>query len=327
MHTRTPAHPLFLLFPLTPPLIPPHGSDVLAPELERAAAAVAAETERLKKAEEAATAAAAASSVVAAPAESKDDAENKDGGCCGGHDHDHDHHTGGAEEDTVWWPKGSGAPDAAVKFTDVTKFAYDQSAKFVSVYIDLPTLAGKEGGEGLLSEDASVTLKLGGSRKRFDLHVQSPVKGNHYMVVPNLCQPVVRERCKVTVKADRLVIKLRKEVDGIEWSALDDLADVKKVEREKRMRGGLKDASTQELLADMYVEVWKLKKRRGNLGRRIPPSALFRVMCAVCGVRCAVCCALCCRAHTYEARGASKRESTNRTRLVDEEEYARRILH
>ena len=294
--------------PADPTLIPPHGSDVLAPELERATAAVAAETERLKKAEEAATAAAAASSEVAAPAESKDDAENKDGGCGEGHDHDH---TVGAEEDTVWWPKGSGAPDAAVKFTDVTKFAYDQSAKFVSVYIDLPTLEGKEGGEGLLSEDASVTLKLGGSRKRFDLYVQSPVKGNHYMVLPNLCQPVVRERCKVTVKADRLVIKLRKEVDGIEWSALDDLADVKKAEREKRMRGGLKDASTQDLLADMYVEVEEEKREPGE-----EDSALGVVSCAVR-------CALCCRAHT---RHAVRRKETPLKWLVVEE-YARLILH
>jgi len=56
------------------------------------------------------------------------------------------------------------------------------------------------------------------------------------------------------VKQDRLVLKLRK-ADAIEWSDLDDAKDKKKQARDERVqRGSLKNASTQELLADMYAE-------------------------------------------------------------------------
>ena len=51
----------------------------------------------------------------------------------------------------------------------------------------------------------------------------------------------------------RLVIKLKKKELGLEWSALDDTADRKAAERDKRIKNGdLKDANTQQLLADMY---------------------------------------------------------------------------
>ena len=68
---------------------------------------------------------------------------------------------------------------------------------------------------------------------------------------------------------NRLVIKLKKQEIGQEWSALDDTADKKKADRDKRVKNGkykdeglihnnvaqgdLKDASTQQLLADMYA--------------------------------------------------------------------------
>ena len=43
------------------------------------------------------------------------------------------------------------------------------------------------------------------------------------------------------VKEQRVVIKLRKNVDGgMEWTGLDDALDKKEEARAKRMKGGLK---------------------------------------------------------------------------------------
>eukprot|EP00947_MAST-08B_sp_MAST-8B-sp1_P002782 g2782.t1 len=143
----------------------------------------------------------------------------------------------------VWWPAGSGEPPAGTNFKDVKSFSYDQSDKFVSVYVSL------DEGEGDLLK-SEVTCKFSG--RRFDLYVQSAAKGNHWLAIPNLCKLVNNDKSKVTVKPARLVVKLRKTADGQEWSALDDSVDLKNAAREKRMRGNLKEASTQELLADMY---------------------------------------------------------------------------
>ena len=55
-------------------------------------------------------------------------------------------------------------------------------------------------------------------------------------------------------KDERVVLKLHKVAAGLTWSALDDAKDVKERERQARIdRGDLKEASTQQLLADMYA--------------------------------------------------------------------------
>lgn len=70
--------------------------------------------------------------------------------------------------------------------------------------------------------------------------------------VPNLCQEIQTDTSTKKVKADSIVVKLRK-ASPAEWSDLTDEKDVYKKRREYRINhGDLKGASTEELIADMY---------------------------------------------------------------------------
>ena len=55
------------------------------------------------------------------------------------------------------------------------------------------------------------------------------------------------------MKPNKFVIKLKKAELGNTWSDLTDAKDLQEAARKKRVGGKLKDASTQELLADMYA--------------------------------------------------------------------------
>merc|ERR1719343_1890171 len=71
--------------------------------------------------------------------------------------------------------------------------------------------------------------------------------------VPNLCKAIDVEASKKSVKADQVVLKLRKLETGVTWSDLTDEKDKYQKRREYRINhGDLKGATTEELLADMY---------------------------------------------------------------------------
>ena len=126
----------------------------------------------------------------------------------------------------------------------LSKYSWDQSEKFVSIYISWK-------GIGSLP-DGSVQHEFEPSA--FKVQIQDQSEGNKELSIPNLCHPIDTIKSKVVTKPDRIVIKLKKQTLGTEWSNLDDAADKKKAERDKRIKSGdLKDADTQQLLADMYA--------------------------------------------------------------------------
>ena len=72
--------------------------------------------------------------------------------------------------------------------------------------------------------------------------------------LPRLCHAIDGTASKCLVKPDRVVIKLRKRDRGQTWSDLDGTSDLKNAARQRRIQSGdLKNATTQELLADMYA--------------------------------------------------------------------------
>lgn len=124
----------------------------------------------------------------------------------------------------------------------ISRFSWDQSDKFVSIYVPFD-------GVGVLpSESVEVVF-----RPRGVLLVISTGGKQQWYKIPNLCKDIVVEASKSTVKADQVVLKLRKAAQGLSWSDLSDDKDKYQQRREYRVQhGDLKGATTEELLADMY---------------------------------------------------------------------------
>jgi len=125
--------------------------------------------------------------------------------------------------------------------TKISRFSWDQSDRFVSIYVPF------DGAGKLKEEDVQVHFREIGVLLVF----QKDGK-RHWYKVPNLCQPIDVEASKRTIKADQVVVKLRKARVG-SWSDLTDEKDRYQRKREYRIQhGDLKGATTEELLADMY---------------------------------------------------------------------------
>eukprot|EP00929_Paragymnodinium_shiwhaense_P084169 TRINITY_DN44995_c0_g1_i1.p1 TRINITY_DN44995_c0_g1~~TRINITY_DN44995_c0_g1_i1.p1 ORF type:complete len:984 (+),score=329.16 TRINITY_DN44995_c0_g1_i1:118-3069(+) len=134
---------------------------------------------------------------------------------------------------------GVGELDAPSK---ISKFAFDQSDKFVSLYIDCD-------GAGSLPADA-VEMVL---RPRGVLLVVRQAGKKKWFKVHNLCKEIDMEASTKKVKSDMIVLKLKKAQQGEKWSDLTDEKDLYQKKREYRIaHGDLKGATTEELLADMY---------------------------------------------------------------------------
>jgi len=126
--------------------------------------------------------------------------------------------------------------------TRISRFAWDQSDKFVSIYVPWDGVAAlPEGAVECHFRRLGVLLLIRSGGKQ------------HWFKVPNLCKEIDLEASKRNVKADQVVVKLRKVQTGEKWSDLNDEKDKYQKRREYRINhGDLKGATTEELLADMY---------------------------------------------------------------------------
>jgi hypothetical protein len=139
---------------------------------------------------------------------------------------------------------GEAPPAAPIAYGKVASYSWDQSEKFVSIYISWK-------GIGSLPAGAVTHEFLSTS---FQVQIRDEGQGSKELSIPNLCHPVDTEKSKVVTKADRIVLKLKKQNLGTEWSDITDTADKKKAERDKRIeKGDLKGADTNTLLADMFA--------------------------------------------------------------------------
>lgn len=132
---------------------------------------------------------------------------------------------------------------------NIQDYSWAQSKRFVSIYVSYP-------GINTLDESAIQT--------RFDVYqfvllidgnssTGINCKDRKILRINNLCKRIEPQQSKVVVKANRemVVIKLRKS-ETTEWSDLTDVLDKKEAARQQRLQTSLKDASTADLLADMY---------------------------------------------------------------------------
>lgn len=125
----------------------------------------------------------------------------------------------------------------------ITKYSWDQSDKFVSVYVDFP-------GAGSLP-DGSVDCIF--RPRSFLLLVRSGDEKPKWLKVPNLCKDIDVQASTRKVKTDSVVVKLKKAVTALSWTDITDEKDEYQRRREFRVQhGDLKGATTEQLLADMY---------------------------------------------------------------------------
>ena len=135
---------------------------------------------------------------------------------------------------------------AGPTFTPLSKYAWDQSAKFVKLYITVP-------GIEKVTDDA-VVLDCTATSLRFDVRGLPAPPPNVRLSVPMLHSAVVEAQCSWARKADSMVlVKLRKADESETWGSLDDSA-VQKAKRKEADLEANKGKSTQELLSKMYAE-------------------------------------------------------------------------
>lgn len=132
-------------------------------------------------------------------------------------------------------------------FAALSRYAWDQSGKFVKVYVTVP-------GVEKVPDDAITLDCSSGTSLRFDVRGLPTPPPNVRLNVPALHGSVVEAQSSWTRKADSMVlVKLRKAVEGETWGSLDDSA-VQKAKKKEADLAENQGKSTQELLAKMYAE-------------------------------------------------------------------------
>ena len=146
------------------------------------------------------------------------------------------------------------APVAAASggplFSTISRYAFDQSKKFVKVYVTLP------GVETVPDERVALHVGAGGSSFSFEVLGLPPPAAppNARLAIKVLHSAVDPAACTWVRKADSMVLlKLRKAEEGEEWGSLDDGAKLAAKRKEEKLAAN-KGKSTQELLAEMYAD-------------------------------------------------------------------------
>jgi len=97
--------------------------------------------------------------------------------------------------------------------TKIEKYAWDQSDKFVKLYIDLP------GVHSVPAEDVVSNF----TNNSMSLNCNKVGNKNHVLTLKNLQNPITSDKSYVRVKTDRLTVFMAKESSGT-WSGLTTAA-------------------------------------------------------------------------------------------------------
>ena len=115
-------------------------------------------------------------------------------------------------------------------YSTIHKYAFDQSKKFVKIYITLPGI------EDL--DDSKVRLEVGnGDELVFEVvGLPKPGPPNVRLAARELFSPVDPTQCTWARKSDSMILlKLRKKEEGEEWGSLDDSARIAAKRKEEKL--------------------------------------------------------------------------------------------
>lgn len=136
-------------------------------------------------------------------------------------------------------------PRSTVFRTKITDYAWDQSDKFVKLYVTLPGV----------HEIPSENVKSVFGTRRLELEVNALAGKNHSLLITNLMNDILPESSYHKVKTDMVALFLRKSSTA-NWSHVTELE--KKAKEPKvpkpEMDGGDPSASLMNMMKQMYDE-------------------------------------------------------------------------
>lgn len=129
--------------------------------------------------------------------------------------------------------------------TKITNYAWDQSDKFVKLYITLPGV----------HELPAESIKSAFGTRRLELEVSALAGRNHHLLITNLTNDIVPNSSYHKVKTDMVTVFLRK-ASSDKWSdinGLDKKAKEPKVPKPE-MDGGDPGSSLMNMMKQLYDE-------------------------------------------------------------------------
>lgn len=129
--------------------------------------------------------------------------------------------------------------------TKITNYAWDQSDKFVKLYITLPGV----------HELPTESIKSAFGTRRLELEVNALAGRNHHLLITNLMNDIVPNSSYHKVKTDMVTVFLRK-ASSDKWSdinGLDKKAKEPKVPKPE-MDGGDPGSSLMNMMKQLYDE-------------------------------------------------------------------------
>ncbi|KAL5484128.1 hypothetical protein EMCRGX_G020576 [Ephydatia muelleri] len=132
--------------------------------------------------------------------------------------------------------------------TRITQYGWDQSEKFVKIYIS--NLPG-------LNELKQENVKHSFKQKSFEIELENVSKRSYSLCISDLMASIVPEECSVKVKSDMVVVSVRKAHKG-EWACLTGTEKKLKDSKESKASKVDKDedpgVSIMNLMKQMYAD-------------------------------------------------------------------------
>jgi len=137
-------------------------------------------------------------------------------------------------------------PSTSIRFGSFSRYSWDQSAKWVKVYLTV------DGLEGVCDEKISAIFE--DEALRLEIVGLGVMPHNRRLALSVLGGRVLPDDCRwIRKPPDTILLKMRKATDGEEWASLDNSAAKKAKEHQEKVEAN-KGKSTAELLSQMYAE-------------------------------------------------------------------------
>jgi len=129
----------------------------------------------------------------------------------------------------------------------INKYSWDQNKKYVSIYIPYDNI-----GDMVEKKEANIETQFCIKSFRITITEKSNSGAPMTLKNPSLCFGIHQKKCKIKVKKDMVIVKLKKSCSTEHWSDLSDYKKKKERARRNRMQTKMKDANTADMLRDLY---------------------------------------------------------------------------
>merc|ERR1712002_721806 len=118
----------------------------------------------------------------------------------------------------------------------ISNYGWDESQKFVKVYISLPNI------DKLTQEQINCDF----TGQSFKCNVSNHNGKNHVLEIPRLAGNIVPATSTCRLKSSNIIVSLRKENEGKNWGNLTEVAKKEKEKKDMEMDSKTKDMDTSD---------------------------------------------------------------------------------